>query len=279
MAFIGVTLQAVDRHTVVRLLLAGAFILCGLNFPAASAGEVTIAVATNFALPMKEIAAEFERFSGHTVISSYASSGKFHAQILHGAPFDVFFSADQATPLALEQAGLAVVSSRFTYAVGGLVLWSRHVKDKVPLETRLQRGEFNKLALANPKLAPYGAAAVQVMRRLGVLDQTRDLWVLGENIAQAYQFVSTGNADLGFVARSQLRATQNGAAGTVWRIPKYLYDPIRQDAVLLRRGEHNGAAHDLIQFIQGDIAASILLNYGYEIAAHSQLDESRYEVD
>lgn len=227
------------------------------------AEQLTVAVASNFTAPMREIAAAFERDSGHRVRLAFGSSGKFYAQIQHGAPFDIFFSADSAKPRALEKAGLAVPGSRFTYAVGRLALWSRDAKLVRGGPRVLEEGGFNKLALANPRLAPYGAAAVQVLRNLGLEEATSPQWVQGENIAQAYQFVASGNADLGFVALSQLDRNGEIDPGSAWIVPDELHNPIRQDAVLLKRGADSGAARALLHFVRGETAAAIIESYGY----------------
>ncbi|QTD53858.1 molybdate ABC transporter substrate-binding protein [Sulfidibacter corallicola] len=231
------------------------------------AGEIKVAVASNFTAPMKEIAAAFERSSGHRVTLSFGSSGKFFAQIKHGAPFQVFFSADRAKPEALEKAGLVVPESRFTYAVGALALWSvrpGYVDDD---SARLKKGDFRKLALANPKLAPYGMAAVEVLQNLKLKEATQAKWVYGENISQTYQFVGSGNAELGFVAVSQIMDKGRIAKGFAWIVPGELHDPIRQDAVLLKRGAHSDAARALLHFVRGEKAAQILQSYGYKTLA------------
>jgi molybdate transport system substrate-binding protein len=230
----------------------------------AGAEEVNIAVASNFTAPMKEIVAEFEKSSGHQVRLSFGSSGKFFAQIKHGAPFMVFFSADQAKPQALEKEGLVVPSSRFTYAIGALALWSIQPGVVDSDATRLKNGNFNKLALANPKLAPYGAAALQVLDSLALREVTRSKWVKGENIAQTFQFVSTGNADIGFVGLSQIMNKGNIKEGSTWIIPSDLYSPIQQDAVLLQRGESSPAARALLRFVRSDRGKEIIHSYGYK---------------
>lgn len=227
------------------------------------AEELTVAVAANFTAAMKDIAAEFEEASGHRVRLAFGSSGKFYAQIKNGAPFQAFFSADTTKPAALEKDGLAVSGSRFTYAVGSLALWSADpalVDDRASV---LKGGNFRKLALANPKLAPYGGAAVQVLRNLDLEETTRAKWVQGENIAQTFQFVATGNADLGFVALSQILRGGQVKAGSAWIVPGDLYSPICQDAVLLRRGADSKGAVEFLQFLRGDKARAIIESYGY----------------
>ena len=231
---------------------------------AASAESTRIAVASNFTPVMKALIAEFEQNSMHKVKASYASSGKFYAQIYHGAPYDIFFSADQAKPLALEKEGLIIPSSRFTYALGGLALWSNNIDFKDQHLARLKTNQFNKLSLANPKLAPYGLAATQVLDKLALRQQTKSKWVQGENIAQTYQFVATGNADLGFIALSQVFNTSaDKQSQYYWQVPKELYNPIKQDLVLLKRGADNVAAKAFIQFIKSAKAQGIIRSYGY----------------
>lgn len=227
-----------------------------------SSEEIRVAVASNFAAAMNEIVNEFEQTSGHTVHLSFGSSGKFFAQLKHGAPFHLFFSADQVKPLALEQEGLAVAGSRFTYALGALVLWSRTLELSDKGVNILRSGEFNKLALANPRLAPYGVAAEEVLTNLQLREITKPKWVQGENIAQTWQFVHSGNAELGFVAMSQIVYQENDV-GFVWMVPSNLYNPIRQDAVLLRTGESSRAARELLDFVRSEQAKKIIEAYGY----------------
>lgn len=233
----------------------------------ALADESVVAVAANFSGAMTEIVAAFEKQTGHTVKLSFGSSGKFYAQIVNGAPFQAFFSADQAKPEALERNGEIVPGSRFTYAVGALVLWSAR-EDLVDPEGKvLGTGRFGKLALANPRLAPYGEAAAEVLRRLGLEQATRGRWVEGENIAQAYLFVRSGGADLGFVALSQVLDEGEIRRGSAWRVPAELHEPIRQDAVLLRSGTQSEAARALLEFVKGPVAREIILARGYTVQA------------
>lgn len=230
----------------------------------AAAEDVHAAVAANFAAAMKEIVVQFENKNAeHKVILSFGSSGKIFAQIRHGAPFQLFLSADQEKPAELEQAGLTVAGSRFTYAVGGLVLWSATPGFVDSSYANLKSGNFNKLSLANPKLAPYGAAAVEVLEALGLKTATESKWVMGENIAQAYQFAATGNADLGFVALSQVMDGGRVTTGSGWVIPSDLHTPIRQDAVLLKRGENSAGAKALLEFLRSDEARAIMRSSGY----------------
>lgn len=239
-------------------------VLCGLNI--ATAEQLNIAVASNFTAPMREIAAEFEGATGHQLNVSFGSSGKFFAQISHGAPFQVFLSADQTKPAALCKAGLAVTGSQFSYAIGGLALWSPNANAVDDQGTILKAGTFNKLALANPLLAPYGSAAVEVLRHLKLKDVTRPKWVTGENISQAYQYVSTGNAAIGFVAVSQISEKGMLKSGSAWMLPSTLYTPIKQDAVLLTAAKDSTAAKAFIAFLKGNTAQKIILDYGYNVA-------------
>lgn len=238
------------------------FLICCFS-QGAFAEQIKVAVASNFAAAMNDIVAEFEQHSGHKVLLSFGSSGKFYAQIKNGAPFHVFFSADQAKPAALEKAGLVVADSRFTYASGTLALWSRKIDLTDRGSTIMRGGKFNKLALANPRLAPYGQAAVEVLENLQLKEITQDKWVQGENIAQTWQFVSTGNADIGFVALSQIMSEGKIVEGSAWIVPPPLHSPIDQDAVLLRKGENSEAARALLEFVRSDQSREIIEAYGY----------------
>jgi len=227
------------------------------------AATVLVAVASNFSKPMTEIAAEFEKATGHSAKLSFGSSGKFVSQMENGAPFEVFLSADDEKPLKLEQAGLAVPGSHFTYALGKLVLWSAtpgYVDDQGKI---LTTGGFKHLALADPKLAPYGAAAVEVLKGLNLQDKLQPLLVQGENIAQTHQFISTGNAELGFVSLSQVIDNGKIASGSGWIIPDDRHAPIRQDAILLTKGAENPAAPALLDYLKSAPALAIIEKYGY----------------
>lgn len=228
---------------------------------ATSADTVMVAVASNFTAPMKDMVADFKQKTGHDAVLSFGSSGKFLAQIQNGAPFDVFLSADQAKPEKLENTGLAVAGSRFTYALGTLALWSAEAD--VDVQQLLKNGDFNKLSLANPKLAPYGEAAMQTLAFMQLSDATANKRVMGENISQTWQFVSTGNARLGFVALSQIMADGVVSSGSAWIVPADYYQPIRQDAVLLKKGEGNPAAAALLQYLQSDEVKQLISRYGY----------------
>jgi molybdate transport system substrate-binding protein len=231
--------------------------------PAATAGEAHAAVAANFAAPAKLLAERFRAASGERISISSGSTGKFYAQIRNGAPFDLLLSADDETPLRLENEALAVPGSRFTYAIGKLVLWSPipgFVDDKGEV---LRSGRFNRLAIANPRLAPYGHAARQVLEKLGLAASLQGRLAHGENIAQTFQFVASGNAELGFVALSQL--TEGSAPGSRWRVPAALYDPIRQDAVLLVHGERNPAARQFLEFLRRPDSRQLIRLAGYDL--------------
>ena len=245
------------------LSLIGALAL-GLG---AHAAEVTVAVAANFAAPMQQIARAFAQDTGHQAVLSMGATGSFYAQIRNGAPFHVFLSADDETPQRLEREGLAVAGTRFTYAIGQLVLWSPQpgrVDDRGEV---LRTGALPRLAIANPRLAPYGQAAMQVLDRLGVTAQWQPRLVVGENIAQAYQFVATGNASLGFVALSQVLVEGRIREGSAWIVPASLHEPIRQDAVLLPRGQGNPAATALLAYLRGDKARALIRAHGYGLGA------------
>ena len=229
----------------------------------ARAAEVQVAVAANFAAPMKKIAAEFERATGDKVAISLGSTGNFYAQIRNGAPYEVFLSADASTPAKLEQEGLAVPGSRYTYAIGKLVLWSANPAVVDASGAVLKTGDFAHLAIAKPELAPYGAAALETLRKLGLLATLTPKLVQGQNIAQTYQFVASGNAQLGFVALSQVYEGGKLKSGSAWIVPADLYRPIRQDAVLLKPGAANPAAQALMRFLKGAQARAVIQDFGY----------------
>ncbi len=231
----------------------------------AQAAEVQVAVAANFTAPMKEIAAAFTQEQGHKAELSFGATGKFYAQIQNGAPFAVFLAADDTTPAKLEAEGAAVAGSRFTYAIGRLVLWSGKPGFVDDQGAVLKKGEFNHLAIAHPKLAPYGAAAIETLTALHLLDAAQAKFVQAENIAQAHQFIATGNAELGFVALSQVMAEGRISQGSGWVVPADLHQPIRQDAVLLANGKDNPAAAALMLFLKGETARAIIKSYGYDL--------------
>jgi molybdate transport system substrate-binding protein len=229
----------------------------------AHAAELSVAVAANFTAPMQKIAEAFEKETGHKLVLSYGSTGKFYAQIKNGAPFEVLFAADDETPARLEQEGQSVAGTRFTYAIGKLVLWSKQPGLVDEQGEVLRTGAFERIALADPKLAPYGAAALQTLSKLGLADALGSKFVQGENIGQAYQFVATQNAPLGFVALSQVFAEGRLTEGSAWMVPETLYEPIRQDAIILARGKDNPAAPELMRYLRGDAAKAIIRSYGY----------------
>ena len=225
----------------------------------ASAGQTNIAVAANFTKPAKEIAAAFKAKTGHEAVLSFGSSGQFYTQITQEAPFQIFLSADQERPKKLVDQGLGVADSRFTYAIGKLVLWSKN-PDLVKGEDTLKSNSFAKLSICDPTAAPYGAAAVETMKSLKLYESLQPKLVQGANISQAFQFVDTGNAELGFVALSQVAGNNTGSR---WLVPQDLYKPIRQDAVLLKKGAGNESATAFMTFLKGPEAHAIIEKYGY----------------
>jgi molybdate transport system substrate-binding protein len=231
----------------------------------AHAGEVQVAVAANFAGPMEKLAGQFQKDTGHKAILASGATGKFYAQIRNGAPFEVLLSADDETPARLEAKGQVVAKSRFTYAVGRLVLWSAKANYVDAAGAVLKTGDFTHLAIANPKTAPYGAAAVAVIDKLGLTARLQPRLVQGENIAQAFQFASTGNAELGFVAQAQVWRDGKFTAGSGWIVPATMHAPIRQDAALLTRGAKNPAAQALLDYLRSDKAKALIRAYGYEV--------------
>jgi molybdate transport system substrate-binding protein len=227
--------------------------------PAAKADDVGVAVAANFTEAAKEIAAVFTEKTGHTAVLSFGATGQFYTQITQSAPFGVLLSADDTTPAKLVKEAYAVEGSAYTYAIGKLVLWSKGSTIKAG-EDALKAGAFAKLSIANPKTAPYGAAAVEALKKLGLYETLEPKLVQGNNIAQAFQFVDTGNAELGFVALSQVIGKTDGSQ---WAVPATLYAPIRQDAVLLKQGADNKAAKAFLTFLKGPEAAKVIAKYGY----------------
>jgi molybdate transport system substrate-binding protein len=246
-----------------RPFLAGLILLAA--FGRGQAAEATVAVAANFAEPMRAIADVLRKTTGHTLEVSVGSTGRLYAQVRNGAPFDVMLSADQNAPQQLESDGLAVPGSRFTYAIGKLVLWSA---DAARVDNRgdvLRSATWRKLAIANPKTAPYGAAAIEAIDRLGLSADITARLVQGESIGQAFNFVFTGNAELGFVAMSQVLEGGRLKAGSMWLVPQRLYTPIRQDAVLLKRGANNEAARALLQLLRSESVKALIRSYGYDL--------------
>lgn len=244
-----------------RMFVAGIAVFVASLAAPAEAGQTRVAVAANFTEPAKEIAALFKQKTGNEAVLIFGASGAFFTQITHGAPFEVFLSADEARPKAAAEQGFAVPDSRFTYAIGRLVLWSR-VVDVTKGDEALKAGNFAKLAIANPVAAPYGTASIETMKALGVYDALQAKIVQGESIAQAFQFVDTRNAEVGFVALSQLF---NVTAGTRWEVPQNLYSPIRQDAVLLKRGGNDEASIAFLKFLKGPEARAVIEKFGYAL--------------
>jgi molybdate transport system substrate-binding protein len=244
------------------LVAVAALILASAS--SVNAGEVNAAVAANFQKPMEEIVAEFQKDTGHTVKLSFGSSGKFTSQIKEGAPFDVFLAADVKNPKLLEEEGLAVKDTRFVYALGKLVLWSAQpgfVDDKGVV---LSRGNLSKVSYADPKLAPYGLAAQETLQKLKLWDGIQSKMVTGDSIGQAYQFIASGNAELGFIALSQITKDGKVSEGSYWIVSPDLYSPIDQSAILLTKAKDNQAAKALLAYLKGNKKAlRVIEKYGY----------------
>jgi molybdate transport system substrate-binding protein len=243
--------------------------LCGLLLftlavAPAQAGQVAVAVAANFAAPLKALALEFEKTSGHTLQITAGATGKLLAQIKSGAPFEVFLAADTDSPERLIKDGQALANSRFTYATGRLMLWSADARRVDAQGAVLKTGRFKHLAIAAPKLAPYGAAAVQTLTQLGLLAPLKPRLVQGESIGQTYSFIATGNAELGFVAQSQVFENGQLRQGSGWLVPAALHTPLHQDAVLLKLGQSNLAASALLAYLKTDKAKAAIRAFGYE---------------
>jgi molybdate transport system substrate-binding protein len=233
------------------------FLIATLHCAAALAEQAQVAVAANFAAPARQIASDFSAASGHKLVLSNGSTGKFYAQIKSGAPFVVLLSADEETPRRLEADKLALPGSRFTYAVGKLVLWGPNIGTVDEQVLRAQK--FNRLAIANPRLAPYGMAAKETLEKLGLWRALQPKLVQGENIAQTHHFVASGNAELGFVAASQVREERG-----YWPVPEDLHTPLRQDAVLLSRGTENRAAREFLDYLRTSPARERIRSFGYQ---------------
>ena len=232
----------------------------------AQAADIHVAVAANFAAPMQKIAKSFEQTSGHKVLLSFGSTGNLYAQIKNGAPFQMFLSADDETPAKLEQEGLGVAATRFVYATGKLVLWSSQPNLVDDQGNILKTQRFQHLAIANPKLAPYGAAAVEALSKLGVLQEVKPKFVQGENIAQTYQFVASGNGTFGFRgAFTSHGGGQNSQWFSAWVVPAHLHAPLRQEAIVLQKGKDNAAVGALFNHLRSDNAKQVMRAYGYEV--------------
>lgn len=245
--------------------VAAVVVVFGLMCAPVCAGEVRVAVASNFAAPMERIAALFEQQSGHTIKASFGASGKLYAQIAGGVPFDVFLSADDDIPKRLTQEGLAVGGSRFVYALGTLVLWSAQpglVDDKGKV---LRNGGYNKLAIANPRFAPYGMAAKETLEKLIMWNAIQGKLVKGENLALTYQLAATEQADLAFIALSQVMRDGKVTEGSWWLVPPELHKPIRQSAVLLSGAKDLDAAQAFLVFLKSPKVAVIIRGFGYEL--------------
>jgi molybdate transport system substrate-binding protein len=248
-----------------RLKLALLALVVGFAPARASADEVSVAVAANFTAPMQQIAELFEKDTGHKANLSFGSTGKFFAQIKNGAPFEVLLAADDTTPARLVKEGDAVANSQFTYAIGKLVLWSATpglVDDKGAV---LRDAGIRHVSYCDPNLAPYGSAAVATMNSLGVFERLAPKLVQGENISQAYQFVESGNAEIGFVALSQVFKDGKIPRGSAWMVPSNLYPPIRQDAVILITARDHRAAAELMAYLRSDKARAVIRSFGYEL--------------
>jgi molybdate transport system substrate-binding protein len=242
-------------------ILVAVTVAAGLAAPAL-ADDVPVAVAANFTEPVKEIAQAFAARTGHHLVLSFGSSGQFYTQITQGAPFQAFLSADADRPARLEREGLGVPGTRLTYAVGQLVLFSRSPGLVDPAGAVLSRGAFDKIAIADPTAAPYGVAAIQTMTRMGVYARLTPKIVKGSSITQAFQFVDTGAAELGFVALSQVIGARGGSR---WLVPASMHAPIDQQAILLFAGEKKPAARAFLRFLRSPEAIAIIKRYGYEV--------------
>lgn len=240
-------------------------LLCGACL--AQAERLQVAVAANFKEPLQRLVAEFDRATGHETQLSLGATGALYARISHGAPYDVFLSADTLRVQRLELDGVAVAGTRFTYATGRLALWSARADGVDAQGEVLKRGNFKRLALASPQLAPYGAAAVQVLAALGVRESAAHPWIRGESIGQTYAFVASGNVDLGLVALSQVMENGRIKSGSAWIVPASLHPPMRQDAVLLAHGKDNRAARALLAYLRTPQAQSVIQSYGYDTEA------------
>lgn len=248
-----------SAHRVLLLVMAWA------GAASAWADDVQVAVAANFTAPLQKMAADFERSTAHKLVISSGATGKFYAQIKNGAPFEVLLAADDETPTKLVNEGAAQPGTQFTYAIGKLVLWSAQPGLVDEQGAVLKRTDLQHLSLANPKLAPYGAAGIETLKKLGLFDAWQGRIVQGENITQAYQFVASGNAELGFVALSQVIKDGKIGSGSGWIVPASYYTPIRQDAVLLNPGKGKPAAEALLKFLKSEEAKAVILSYGYSL--------------
>lgn len=252
-------------------------VLCGVTIftsVSANAQDVSVATASNFSSTMGALIEEFEATQPYQVKVSYGSSGKLYAQIKHGAPYDLFFSADQVLPKELVRSGFAATSDTYTYSIGQLVLWSADPNMLDSKASRLLADDYKHLAIANPRFAPYGRAALEVLDGLGLTEKSRPKWVTGENVAQAYQYVHSGNAEMGFIALAQLQAqTALGSLGaflgSYWLVPNTLYHPIKQDVVMLKSASNSSGAKKFYGFVRSELGVKIIEKYGYYVEAGS----------
>jgi molybdate transport system substrate-binding protein len=251
------------RNVVMKKSIVTGMLLATVSMPL-TAGELSVAVAANFTDATRDIVPLFEKETGHKVKVSFGSTGKLYSQIENGAPFEVFLAADSKRPKKAEAENLAVKGSRFTYAMGKLALWSPQAGLFDSAEEFLNQASFAHIAIANPKTAPYGLAAQQVLKKVGVWDKLQGKIVRGDSISQTFQFVASGNAETGFVALSQVRAWKE-EKGTLWNIPQSYYAPIEQQAVLLKKGEGHVAAEAFLEFLRGSKARKVITGYGYGV--------------
>ncbi len=249
-------------HRLSRLVVA---LSASIAVSGALAEEVQVAVAANFTAPIQALASDFEKDTGHKLVAAFGATGQFYTQIKNGAPFEVFLAADDSTPAKLESEGESVAGSRFTYAIGSLALWSAKDGYVDGNGEVLKKNQFKHLAIANPKAAPYGLAATQVLEKLGLSKAVAPKIVEGQNITQALQFVSSGNAELGFVALSQVYKDGKISSGSAWIVPAQLHDPIKQDALILNKGKDNPAAKALVEYLRGPKATAVIKSYGYQL--------------
>ena len=233
--------------------------------PWAVAESLSVAVASNFTATMQQLAKRFEADTGYRLKSSYGSTGKLYAQIINGAPYQIFLAADKVRPQRLQSIGNMTVGQPFTYAIGQLLLWAPKASSVQQAQQQLRQGDFNFLAIANPKTAPYGVAAMEVLANMGLDGRYRKKTVKGENIAQTFQFVYSGNAQLGFIANAQRQSTTTPLPGVIWQIPQHHYQAIEQQAILLKRGEQSAAAQAFMQFLQSDEARQLIVASGYGV--------------
>ncbi len=247
-----------------RVLVWSLIVIATITAAPAFAEQVLVAVAANFVPPFREIALEFEKSTGHRLQVAGGSSGNFYSQIKNGAPFDVFFSADMERPKLLEDEGLGIKGTRFTYAIGRLVLWSPN-ESLIKGEETLRSKQYKRLAMASPKTAPYGMAAMQAMQKLEIWDSVQAQVVMGESLGQTMGFIESGNAQLGFIALSQVLDPKIKGKGGRWDVPNNLHEPIKQDVIMLTRAKDNQAAKALMEFIGSPQAKKIIERYGYEL--------------